>query len=64
MSVMMFDRAYFVVLLPIVMSNFLSIAILRRRFNNKYRQTVSRGIDNVILSYIILFGLLSALLPE
>ena len=63
MSVMVFNRAQFVVLLPIVFSNFLSMSLMRRRLNNKYGTTVTQTMDYILLPYIILFGFIAAILP-
>lgn len=64
MSEELYHRVQFLIQLPIVISNFFTILIMRRRLNNKFGSHMLKGVNRFVITYVIMFGIASALLPE
>lgn len=64
MSIELYNRAHFLVMLPIAFSNFLTLIIMRWRLQRTFGLKLFKGVDRILITYVIMFGLLAALLPE
>ena len=64
MSATLYNRMYLIVLLPMVVSNFFTVIIMRRRLQRKFGYKMLKGMDKIVVAYVIMFGLFSALIPE
>ena len=64
MSATLYNRMYMIVLLPMVVSNFFTVIIMRKRLQRKFGYKMLKGMDKIVVAYVIMFGLFSALIPE